>query len=198
MTAEKERYFVYLTCKPYVKQYLLTNYGNGDANTPDAVSFFCDKDLQNRFRSMLKKPDGNSLKSSDLVRYHAVPIEIRKDDFYRRGFVLSDTDSTSFCSFIEAKIKLLMCTYIDTYTAIGLPIASVIRNFQRQYDFPEDSWSYDTIRREYNRKRVIKVKEDRDFGKEFFGKINQILMLNLSEIGTITPQGLKRYEKFIF
>ncbi|KAA6352407.1 hypothetical protein EZS27_000357 [termite gut metagenome] len=198
MITKKERYFVYLACKPYVKQYLINNYGDGDSNNPDAVSFFCDKELQNRFRSMLRKPNDN-LRCFSLVRSHAVvPIEIRKDDFYRRGFMLPDAESALFCSFIEAKIKLLMCTYIDTHVAIGLPIASVIRNFQRQYDFPEDSWSYDTIRREYNRKKHVKVKEDRNLADEFFQKINKILMLNLSEIGTITAKGFERYEKHLF
>jgi len=190
---KKERFFVYLPCKPYVKQYLLHNYSAADENYPDAVSFASDKSLMSDFRSRITHQNNRYDKRYDeLTRYsEVVQVEIKKDDFYRYGWALSNSDVVSFCSALETRVKSMMCTYLDMYRAVGIPLASAIRSFQGKYGYNEDIWSTDTIRREYNRNGS---KISIDIKNYFFNKIDQIIMENLSRNGTISQQGLKRYE----
>lgn len=193
MSKKKERFFVYLPCKPYVKQYLLHNYNAADEDYPDAISFISDKALNSEFRQKITRHCNRYDKRyEDLSRYsETVKVEIKKDDFYRYGWALSNSDVVSFCSHIETKVKAMMCTYLDMYRAVGIPISSAIRSFQEKYGYSEDVWSADTIRREYNRNGSrISV----DIKNEFFNKIDHIIMVNLFRNGTISQQGLKRYE----
>lgn len=190
---KKDRFFVYLPCKPYVKQYLIHNYGCPDMEWPEAVSLSADKFLMQQFRQRLTNSSTRyNSKYTDLVRYsETVPIEIKKDDFYRYGWALSETDVVSFCSIVETRAKAMMCTYLDVHKSIGIPLATAIRKFQQQYNFPEDIWSADTIRREYNRHGS---KDDISISDDLFNKINNIVMVKLFRIGTISQQGLKAYE----
>lgn len=194
MAKKKERYFVYLPCKPYVKQYLLHNFGSPDEDWPEAVSLFQDRFLLKEFKKRLTNGSTRyDNKYGDMVRYSVVvPIEVRRDDFYRYGWSLSGSDVVSFCSIVETRVKSMLCTHLDVYKSLGVPIATAIRHFQEQYDFPEDVWPTDSMRREYNRngnKQVI------DLCGDFFEKINHIVVVNLSRNGTISQKGLGVYEK---
>lgn len=188
----KDRFFVYLPCKPYVKQYLLHNFGILDTDFPNAVNLIEDKFLYQQFRAKLTHSSTRyDHRYSELVRYtDMVQIEIKKDDFYRYGWALSDTDVVALSSLIETRAKSMLCTFLDVHKSLGIPLATAIRKFQIQFDFPEDVWSADTMRREYNRHGVKSV----SLGDELFNKITGIVMVNLSRTGTISQRGMKVYE----
>ena len=189
----KERYFVYLPCKPYVRQFLLHNYGVNDPQWPDLITIVKDEFIYQQFRSRLTHASGRyDSRYGDLSRYSTkVQIEIKKDDFYRYGWALTETDTVSLCGIFEARAKSFLCTYLDIHRALGVPLSTAIRNFQDKYDFPEDVWPYDSIRREYSRNGP---KESIPMVNEFFNIINKILMVNLSRNGTISRQAMKAYE----
>lgn len=153
MARKKERFFVYLQCKPYVKQYLIHEYGKPDTEWPEAVSLSSDKFLNIEFRSRLMKPSSRwNNKYDRKIHYtETVPVEIRKSDFYEYGWSLSSTDTASFCSIIESRAKSMMYTYIGLKIALGISIATAILEFQDKYNFTEDIWSAESIRRDYSR-----------------------------------------------
>lgn len=154
MAKKSTRFVVWLPCKPYVKQFLLHEYNDPDDDWPEIVNLASDRDLRDDFISRLEKVGRYDNKYKNLYRYSAqVPVEIKKDDFYRYGWTLANTEVVRFGVRIERRIKQILFLYLDTSVGMGVPLSEAIRRFQNQYGFTEDSWSYDTIRREYNRHR---------------------------------------------
>lgn len=80
--------------------------------------------------------------------------------------------------------------YLDTHVSIGIPLSTAIRNFQNSFGFDDDTWSYETIRREYNRHGYRKTVEN----TTILDFINRIILGKLSEFGTISLQGKMAYE----
>ena len=103
---------------------------------------------------------------------------------------MSNTEVVAFGTKIERRIKQILFLYLDTHVSMGLPLSAAIRNFQTRFGFTEDTWSYDTIRREYNRHGYRKTVEN----TTIFDFINRIILGKLSEFGTISQQGKMTYE----
>lgn len=149
---KKSRFVVWLPCKPYVKQFLLHEYNDPDDAWPEIINLSREQELKADFVASLEKAGKWENKYKNLYRYsEQVAVEIKKDDFYRYGWSLSNTEAVRFGVKIERRIKRILFLYLDTSVGMGIPLSSAIRRFQNQYGFTEDSWSYDTIRREYNR-----------------------------------------------
>lgn len=191
MIKRKERFVCWLPCKPYVKQFLLHNFNAPDEVWTEIVDLSLDKELQADFISRLSKPGRYENKYQNLYRYtSSVPIEIRKDDFYRYGWSISNTEAVKFGTKIERRIKQMLFLYLDTNVSLGIQLSTAIRNFQGKFRFTEDSWPYDSIRREYNRHGYKNTVEN----TTIFDFINQIIMGKLSEFGTISQKGILAYE----
>ena len=194
---KKTRYCVWLQVKPYVKKFLITNFNRPDADWPVLIDLSADKSLQQSFISRLCKEGRWENRYDTLFRYsEQVPIEISRDTFNRYGWSMSNTETVHFGVQIERRIKLMMYTFIDTYVhSLGMTITASVRAFQNSFGFDEDSWSYDTIRREYTRHQSKSHIHDRQqLDKTIFLKINQIILGNLSDFGTISHQGKIAYE----
>ncbi len=181
MGRKKDRYACWIPCKPYVKRFLLKNYNLPDDKWSELVNLSTDKVLQNDFRCRLCKSSGRfSSKYESLSKYtEQIAIEISKDDFYRYGWSLTKPDAVAFSMSIERRIKQMLCTYVDIHRSFGVPISVSIRKFQDRFDFDEDCWKYDSMRREYNRNGA---KDAIDL--DIFEKIDKIFMVKLSRIGT--------------
>lgn len=181
----------WLPCKPYVKQFLLANFNAPDEVWDEIVDLSSDRELQADFLGRLGKQGRWENKYRNNTRYTAsVPIEIRKDDFYRYGWSISNSDVVGFGIKVERRIKQMLFLYLDTNVCMGLPLSAAIRNFQSKFGFNEDSWSYDTIRREYNRHNGKKTANN----QTIFEYIDKIIMGKLSDYGTISQQGRIVYE----
>ncbi|WP_297975376.1 hypothetical protein [uncultured Bacteroides sp.] len=188
---KKDRFVCWLPCKPYVRQFLLHNFNDPDDSWGEIVNLKTDKELQADFLSRLSKTGRYEKRYSNLSRYTTVvPIEIQRDDFYRYGWSMSNTEVVAFGTKIERRIKQILFLYLDTHVSMGLPLSAAIRNFQAKFGFTEDTWSYDTIRREYNRHGYKKTGEK----STIFDFINHIILGKLSEFGTISQQGKLAYE----
>lgn len=149
---KNSRFVVWLPCKPYVKQFLLHEFNDPDDEWAEIVNLISDRELKSDFILRLEKDGRWENKYKNLYRYsERVPVEIKKDDFYRYGWSISNTEAVRFGVKIERRIKHILFLYLDTSVGMGVPLSEAIRRFQAQYGFTEDSWSYDTIRREYNR-----------------------------------------------
>ena len=188
---KKYRFVCWLPCKPYVKQFLLYNFNAPDDTWTEIVNLSPDKELQNDFLSRLAKPGRYENRYRNLARYTAnVAVEIRRDDFYRYGWAMSNTEVVAFGSKVERRIKQMLFLYLDTHVSIGIPLSTAIRNFQNSFGFDDDTWSYETIRREYNRHGYRKTVEN----TTILDFINRIILGKLSEFGTISQQGKMAYE----
>ena len=163
---KKDRFVCWLPCKPYVKQFLLYNFNAPDDTWTEIVNLSPDKELQNDFLSRLAKPGRYENRYRNLARYTAnVAVEIRRDDFYRYGWAMSNTEVVAFGSKVERRIKQMLFLYLDTHVSIG-------------------------IRREYNRHGYRKTVEN----TTILDFINRIILGKLSEFGTISQQGKMTYE----
>lgn len=190
---KKDRFVCWLPCKPYVKQFLLNNFNSPDETWSEIVNLSPDKDLQNDFLARLSKSGRYEHRYRNLYRYtDSVAVEIRRDDFYRYGWSMSNTEVVAFGTKIERRIKQILFLYLDTHVSMGLPLSTAIRNFQSCFGYTEETWSYDTIRREYNRHGYRRNMTN----TTIFDFINQIIMGKLSEFGTISHQGKLAYENY--
>ena len=130
---KKDRFVCWLPCKPYVKQFLLYNFNAPDDTWTEIVNLSPDKELQNDFLSRLAKPGRYENRYRNLARYTAnVAVEIRRDDFYRYGWAMSNTEVVAFGSKVERRIKQMLFLYLDTHVSIGIPLSTAIRNFSEQ------------------------------------------------------------------
>lgn len=168
---------VTIPAKPYVKAFLENNCGIPVdlKNIPEIQAEF--------IRALEKKPMRRE--TDDIAKWpEKVTIIIPPDSFYRHGWEMNKTNISSFNKFVEHRIKFIMRSYISMNRILGIPVASCIRDFQSEYNFPEPIWAYDSIKKDYDRharnfsfdkKPMISVKQ----------KLREILMSNLSEMGTI-------------
>jgi hypothetical protein len=183
----KERFYLELPCKPYVKRFLEINYGDPGDLSPDPI-------LTNMLFHYLRKPNKKDLTRYDNRTIHYSQLyRIKLPEFHYRKFgnTLTRPDVVSFGKMVERRAKLFMRNIVGVNIALGLPIFVAINKFQDQYGFDEDTWSFESIKKDFYRNGCHhKV----DFDHEVYEKIHQILLVQLSESGTITRQALKAYE----
>lgn len=136
-----------LFLKPYVHQYLVNKFGN-PVNLYDSQG----GDLKNFLIGLLKKPSAKYEKRIKL-RYltHETRIVISKSDFYRYGWEITKTDMIKFNNWVESQIKFYARCYISFDKSLGIPISRSIRNFQDEFEISEDLWSYDSIKKDFDR-----------------------------------------------
>ncbi len=177
---------VILPVKPYVKRFLELNYG-------DPVDLKNDKKLYKLFRRCLIKPQitYDNTRCAEISNYYNenVNIIISEDDFYRYGWELSKTDIVAFGREIESNVKFFMKNIVSYYTS-HMDFSKAINIFQEKYGFTEDIWSYESIKKEFQR-NGLKMKIE--FKTEITEKIEKIILLNLSEKGTISTQMINNY-----
>ena len=178
---------VSIPVKSYIKQFLVTNCGNPVdlSNLPDLLLIL---------RRCLKKPINtwNSCYKNEFKKHsETIDIIISENDFYRYGWELSKTDIIAFGKEVEIKVKCAMRTTVGIYIGLGLPINTSIYKFQQQFNFNEDTWAYESIKKDFYRNGQ---KEIISFEDEIFKKIEKLIIFNLSDKGTISTKFLNEYE----
>ena len=170
-----------------MKRFLEINFGEPGDLSKDPL-------LQNILIQYLRKPN-----KRDLARYDSRTIQyselyrVRLSEFHYRKFgnSLTKPDVVSFCKMVEKRAKLFMRNLVGVNIALGLPIFIAINKFQEQYGFDEDTWAFESIKKDFYRNGIY---DKVDFEQEIFSKIEQILLVQLSESGTITHKAVKAYE----
>ena len=84
-----------------------------------------------------------------------------------------------------------MRSFVGIYSGLGLPVFKSIDKFQSRFEFDEDVWRYEAIKKDFYRHGV---KQKIDFDNEIFNKIEKIIMVNLYDSGTVSQQAVKQYE----
>ncbi|MBV5313673.1 MAG: hypothetical protein JZU47_10280 [Prolixibacteraceae bacterium] len=182
-----EKFIVSIPVKPYVKRFLSINFG-------DPADFTTDPDTNRFFLNLLKKPNTSRDKQypEQICTYtETAEVFISQHDFYRYGWELTRTDIVAFGKRFEDRAKCLMRSFVGVYVAMGMPPFISIARFQEKFQFDENSWQYETIKKDFYRNGM---KEPLDFNGEIFNKIEKIVLHNLYELGTISKRAKKEYE----
>ena len=182
-----------IPCKPYVKRFLNQNYGD-PVNLYSVPNSFC-----YMFRAFLRKPvdfepdrivkqrGRPQVKSRHTfsVSSYNVPVEflISEYDFYNYGFLMIPLHMQALNTSFEQSAKLFMRTCVMIDSVMTGNLAFSIRRFQDRYEYPDEVWNYDTIKKDIDRNSTrILI----DFDIEIYDKIQKILLHNLSVLGTLT------------
>jgi hypothetical protein len=141
-----------LPCKSYTLRYLENNYGS-------PVNFNNTPLLKRRLRQMLRKPSHRWDKTITEISRKYYPetarIVISTDDFYRFGWELSRTDIVALNTYLESVIKFQMRQTVAAYQLI-MPTSDAIYKFREKYNYTEDDWAFDAIKKDLQRNTTAK------------------------------------------
>ena len=181
-------FFLELPVKPYVKQYIVLNYGN-------PADFSTNKNLQHNFRKCLIKPTkrfNTIYEKASFCKYTAtIKIILSQDDFYRHGWELSLTDIISFGKSLEHQAKFLMRNMISFYMTF-LNERDAITHFQNNFGFTEDIWPYDSIRKDYE--RFTSTHPRISYTKDLSVKLENLILVSLADVGNLLPPAILKYK----
>ena len=167
------KFVVTIPVKPYVKRFIELNYGL-------PADFSKHPEIQKEVRRCLRKPNTRFDKQFEnkLCTYtDQLEILISQDDFYRYGWEFSRTDVVAFGKLFETVIKCRMHNIVSIYRGVGLSIKDSIQKFQVHYSMEEEYWSYESIKKEYYRRRPD---QEINFFTEIIDKIDELFMVTLS------------------
>lgn len=175
-----EIFHIDIAVKPYVRQYIINNCGE-PADLREIPM------LNDLFWQLIRKPllrfESLSRPANDIY----IRIIIPEDKFYRYGWEMSNTGLMKFNRTAESMIKFFMRSYIGMRTKLGFTLSDSIRKFQDEWNFPEDVWTYEAIKKDLSRhtnyKREDKVSKMID---QIDNEIKNVLLENLSNLGTIS------------
>lgn len=201
---------VFIPCKPYVKQFLIQNFGEPVNFYPSAnpyLTFFrsCLSDPTPRYQQRMPCTNCNMLaqrekpihipKARIYQREHEKMREVNKSrtdivefivseaDFYDVGWCIKPLQVAALNACFEQNIKGFMRTSIMVDVSVTGNLAESIHRFQNNYNFPEEIWSYEAIKKDlYRHTQKNKI----SFEKEIYTKIQEIVTVQLSDLGTIS------------
>lgn len=169
-----------LPVKPYVKAYIESTFGN-------PANLAKDPEAKEQWRRCLSKPSkrfDSRYKDFSFARYSAIAtILITEDDFYRHGCELSKTDIIAFGKFMERRAKFLMRTVVNAYMLI-MKKRDAILKFQQGFGYSEDSWPFDSIKKDFDRSAPGDMI---NLAAGLTETMERIILANLSKFGTILP-----------
>lgn len=193
---KKEVFVVWVNVTPYVRQYLKDNYGVANSTYPDLVDIRKDSQLNALFTPRLEKRsvrrerdlEQNARNSRRSCR---VPFLISRDQFFRYGWAFTLTDERAFNLALEIRCKTILLTYLSSLYMLYGNLATCIQKFYQKFNFNDDIWPTDSIRKLWFRERNLpKI----TLIGEFEAKITDFVMGKLSDNGTIMEKGLNEYE----
>jgi hypothetical protein len=92
---------------------------------------------------------------------------------------------------MEGQAKFLLCNMISFYMSF-LNQKDAILLFQKNFDFSEEIWPYETIKKIYDRSVLADGKIS--YTRDVTLKLEKLILSNLVSIGNITPDGMLHYE----
>ena len=181
-------FLVELPTKPYVKQYIVLNYGN-------PANFSSNKFINERFRKCLTNPSNRNNRKYQNISFarhtHSLKVSISQDDFYRYGWELTATDIIAFGKLMEHHSKFLLCNMISFYMTY-MNEKDAILAFQNNFGFTEDIWPYDSVKKIYDRFALTNDKIS--YTKDVTLKLEKLILANLCNIGTLLHPAILNYQ----
>ena len=187
-SAPKSR--VILPCKPYVKAYLMANFGRRDEIYGELLNLTSDRELYHDFLQRLKNGKGRYDSRISCTKYEEkVYISVSRETVRRYGWLLTPTETNAFNRILEHRVKLMLRNFVSSLRVVGVPINICIERFRKSTGITELDWDTDSIRRDLNRNLDLNSVNAEDF----LQKIQKNVWCVLFEFGTISTLGLKRY-----
>ena len=87
-----------------------------------------------------------------------------------------------------------MRTFVSIYHSLGFPFQMSIKRFQETFNFSEDDWTLEAIKKDFYRHGQ---KQKIDFNQEIYNKIETLILYNLSDLGTVCKPVIKQHENNI-
>jgi hypothetical protein len=144
-----EYFTIEIPCKPWIKKYLAANFGA----KPNLKEDPC---LYHFFIRLLKRSLTMQDHRIDLSKYRSnVTVLFSEDVFRRVGFRLSKTDIEAFNVFCEGYIKKQLIIHIDSHLRYNDNLANAIRTAQEEFDFSDDDFQFDSIKKYYVRNSIF-------------------------------------------
>lgn len=132
-----------LPCKPYVAHYLRQRFGHpcsiGRSSAEGKMLF----NLLERARHERDLVAGNYPESVDVLLAEGI--------YLRHGWELTPTAITEFNKWLEDVLKERFTTHVDALTSYGIKKSEAIRDWQDRYNFPEDVWKFETLKKYHDR-----------------------------------------------
>jgi hypothetical protein len=172
-----------IPCKKYVKAYLEINCGS-------PVNLHHLPDLLEEFRRGLARKPCHRETSELAVFRDTVTVIIPSDMFYRHGWELNKENILDFNRNVELKVKFFMRQYVAVNKSLGCPVSCCIREFQTEFGFFEPVWSYESIKKDFDRHGSV---PELKIIRELRAELNKLLLDNLSELGTISRKLKKEH-----
>ncbi|MBR4533100.1 MAG: hypothetical protein IKO85_00930 [Bacteroidaceae bacterium] len=197
MEKSENRYVVWVSVAPYVCRYLVDNFGVRDSNVQNLIDIRSDAALMAFFTPRLQKSShtyDRRLQQRGTTPYRTarVAIEISASRFSRSGWALSPTDEAALARMLELRCQGILLAFLQAHYMISGDASESIRAFYRTFHQSEDTWPYDSIRKIWNRNvpRSQKV----TLRTRLEAEITEKILLQLSSFGTISAQGLNKYQ----
>ncbi|MCX6225213.1 MAG: hypothetical protein NTV01_10790 [Bacteroidia bacterium] len=179
---------IVIPCKPYVGRFMIQNFG-------DPVNLYSVNNAYLlMFKRCLEKPwKRRESKLSTQPRLTCtVEIMISDCDFYRFGWELSLTDMAYLHTAFEKAVKLFMRTCVAIDISMSGSQAQSIRRFQTQYEYPDEIWPFQSIKKDLDRNLPMDIIK---FEKDVYVKFQKIVLAILYKSGTITKNNTLTHEK---
>lgn len=131
--------------KPYVAHFITMKYG-------DPAQFDQDKNVMQYLDSIISKPCRRHDKyygNLKGLRYKSpVRILLNEKQYNKCGGRLTKTDSVKFSGFLEGNLKY-QTMYIIWFYQHLLTFKDSTKLFQKNFNFPEEVWPYESIKKSY-------------------------------------------------
>ena len=136
--------------KPYIAAYLRREFG-------DPVNFSRQRGINQFFCALMDRNYRRYDKKLSTAAYSSeVTISISRDIMLRHGFSLSTTSVIAFNSLLEFIIKNRVRDVVRTRKVdAGMKVAPAIRQLQIDFGFDEDTFPYETIKKDLQRTLVF-------------------------------------------
>lgn len=186
MPANK-KFVISIPVKPYTYWFIEKNFG-------DPADFTNHDDHMKFLTGLLEKPDA-SYDNTHYRQLHNYTSEIQvyigDSEFYHYGWELSRTNIVKFQRRFELLAKLYMRTFIGVFNGLGFPINTSINKVRSSFGISEDDWKTDNIKKDFYRNgHKVQI----DFEDEISRKISNLLLQNLSDLGTISSNLISHHE----
>lgn len=152
-----------LPCKPYVKRFLINQFGNPADLRKNRYFFNYLKMILERKICRYNKRI-HFKKYGKIVYSEEVKILIDNDTFNRFGFDVSATSISAFNGFLEDYIKQQARVFIFASVSFGQTWVNAIKDFQDTFGFSEDDFSTDSIKKDLQRHKDFLENIEKTFG----------------------------------
>ena len=181
-------FYVWLHVKPYVRHYLLSQFGASVPGFTSLVDLRPDAYLANALREGLERHcerrDRQLERNQGGRRRALVRVLVTHEQFKHYGWALSLTEERRLNQILEARCKSILLSYLSSMYMVCGNLQVCIRKFYEEFGYDDETWPVDSIRKIWLRAVGIpKI----NIQEQLFEKFSTFFVGLLSENRTTLP-----------